>query len=106
MDYEFTNHIAALCATRGTDVFRLRKQESLNHLPQRTRWRLARQNSAKHVANIAAATAFTAIRWCEDERILNWSGLPLTSRLAIGLLATRKGMVKSAVQPKSLFPYT
>jgi len=35
---------------------------------------MARQNSAKHLANIAAATAFTAIRWCEDERVLNWVG--------------------------------
>jgi hypothetical protein len=42
----------------------------------------------------------------EDEQVLNWSGLPLTSRLAIGLLEIRKGMVTGAVQPKSLFPCT
>jgi hypothetical protein len=41
-----------------------------------------------------------------DHEALNWSGLPLTSLLAIGLWAIRKGMVKSAVQPKSGFPCT
>lgn len=38
---------------------------------------------AKHVANIAAA--FTPMAGRGDEQVLNWSGLPLTSRFAIGL---------------------
>jgi hypothetical protein len=39
---------------------------------------------AKHLANIAAA-AFTAIAAVGTSIPPNWSGLPLTSRLAIGL---------------------
>jgi hypothetical protein len=61
-------------------------------------------NHATHLANIAAA-AFTANRRGEDEQVLNWSGLALTSRLAIGLLAIRKGMATSAVQLPA-FPST
>jgi hypothetical protein len=38
------------------------------------------------------------------EQVLNWSGLPLTSRLTIGLWAIRKGRVKSTVQSKSGLP--
>jgi hypothetical protein len=35
-----------------------------------------------------------------DEQVLNWSRLPLTSRLGIGSCASR-GVVRSAIQPKS-----
>jgi hypothetical protein len=60
-------------------------------------------DQAKHVANIAAAvTAIAGVGTSKSSLV----GLPLTSRLAIGLLAFRKGMVKSAVQPNSDFPRT
>jgi hypothetical protein len=52
---------------------------------------------AKHVANAAAVAAFTAIAGVRTEQVLNWSGLPLISRVAMGLRAIRKGMVKRAV---------
>jgi hypothetical protein len=44
-------------------------------------------NHAKHLVSIAAAAAFTAMAGWGDEQVLNWSELPLTSPLAIGLWA-------------------
>jgi hypothetical protein len=59
-------------------------------------------DQAKHVTNIAAAVAaFTAIAGVGTSRSSTGRGLPLTSRLAMGLRAIPKGMVKSAIQPKS-----
>jgi hypothetical protein len=47
--------------------------------------------------------AFTAIAGVEraDEQVLDWLGLPLTSRLAIWLIGDPLGMMKSGIQPKS-----
>jgi hypothetical protein len=60
---------------------------------------------AKYLANIAAA-AFTRIAGVGTSRSCAGRGLPLTSRLGMVYRRYARGMVKSAIQPKSGFPCT